>query len=56
MKRKYESPVISIFVIAPQSGLLTVSNVSGNATLELGGGSMEEARARESWLSTDDDY
>ena len=55
MKRKYESPVIRIFVVAPQSGILTVGSIKGNAGLKLGRGGSSEARARESRLWTGDD-
>ena len=58
MKRKYESPVIRIVLIAPKGSLLTpgsIQGIQGNVGLKLGKGSTKDARARESELWIDDD-
>lgn len=51
MKRKYESPIIRIVVIAPQSRLLTVNSVQDNVDLKLGEGSGKDARAHSARFS-----
>ena len=58
MKRKYESPVIRIVLIAPKGSLLTpgsIQGIQGNVGLKNGGSSTKDARARESELWIDDD-